>query len=291
MINSYLVDAPEVVIESINNTLCNVFPMWFGNMPLDGGHLLLSPEEKIELIHKEPKAETWIRPVLGAQEFLYKKERWCLWLVGISPKELRTMPEVLKRIEAVKNFRLASKAASTRVHAERASEFRDTRLPDTYILVPKVSSERREYVPMGFFDENTITTDLNFMIPNAGLYEFGILESKLHMLWLRTVGGRLESRYRYSAKLVYNNYPWPDSPTDKQKQAVENAAQAVLDAREQYPDSSLADLYDPLTMPADLRKAHHALDKAVEKCYRKEKFSSDETRLSVLFERYQALVS
>ncbi|MBU2005015.1 MAG: class I SAM-dependent DNA methyltransferase, partial [Gammaproteobacteria bacterium] len=253
-INPYLTDAPDVVLESRNQPLGKVPPMWFGNMPLDGGGLLLSPAEKAELLAKEPKAEKWLKPCLGADEFLNGKERWCLWLVGIAPNELRAMPEVLKRIELVKQFRLASKAESTRVHAERPAEFRDTRLPQTYILVPSVSSERREYVPMGFFDSNTISTNLNLMIPDASLYEFGVLESKMHMAWMRTVCGRLKSDYRYSAKLVYNNFPWPD-PDAKQRQKVEAAAQTVLDARKNYPDATLADLYDPRSMPPDLRKA------------------------------------
>lgn len=287
-INPYLTDAPDVVLESRNQPLGRVPPMWFGNMPLDGGGLLLSPAEKAELLAKEPKAEKWLKPCLGADEFLNGKERWCLWLVGIAPNELRAMPEVLKRIELVKQFRLASKAESTRVHAERPAEFRDTRLPQTYILVPSVSSERREYVPMGFFDSNTISTNLNLMIPDASLYEFGVLESRMHMAWMRTVCGRLKSDYRYSAKLVYNNFPWP-GPDAKQRQKVEAAAQAVLDARKNYPDSTLADLYDPRSMPPDLRKAHKALDKAVEQAYRKEKFADDMERLGYLFGLYREL--
>ncbi|SEA22181.1 Type II restriction/modification system, DNA methylase subunit YeeA [Thiothrix caldifontis] len=288
-INPYLIDAPDVVLDSRNQPLGNVSPMWFGNMPLDGGALLLSSTEKAELLEKEPNAEKWLKLCLGADEFINGKERWCLWLVGIAPNELRAMPEVLKRIEQVKKFRLASVAASTRVHAERPTEFRDTRLPKTYILVPSVSSERREYVPMGFFDSNTISTNLNLMIPDASLYEFGVLESKIHMAWMRTVCGRLKSDYRYSAKLVYNNFPWPDAD-DKQRKKVEAAAQAVLDARKNYPTSTLADMYDPTSMPPDLRKAHTALDKAVDQCYRKEKFGSDMERLTWLFERYRGLV-
>jgi hypothetical protein len=287
-INPYLIDAPDVVLDSRTQPLGHVSPMWFGNMPLDGGGLLLSPAEKTALLTKEPKAEKWLKPCLGADEFLNGKERWCLWLIGIAPNELRAMPEVLKRVEQVKQFRLASVAASTRVHAERPTEFRDTRLPDSYILVPSVSSERREYVPMGFFDSNTISTNLNLMIPDASLYEFGVLESKIHMAWMRTVCGRLKSDYRYSAKLVYNNFPWPDAD-DKQRKKVEAAAQAVLDARKNYPTSTLADMYDPRSMPADLRKAHTALDKAVDQCYRKEKFNSDMERLTWLFERYKEL--
>lgn len=289
-ISPYLIDAPEVVVGSRNQPLGDVPPLWFGNMPLDGGNLLLSPEEKDELLAIEPQAQKWLKPVLGAQEFINKQERWCLWMVGISPTELRSMPAVMKRVAAVKQFRLASRAASTRVHAERPAEFRDTRTPDNYILVPKTSSERREYIPMGFFDKDVISTDLNFMIPNAGKFEFGVLESRLHMAWMRTIAGRLESRYRYSAKLVYNNFPWPEV-ADSQREKVEQSAQAVLDAREQFPESSLADLYDPLTMPAVLRKAHRALDKAVEQCYRSKPFKDDAGRLQLLFERYQALAA
>lgn len=289
-INPYLIDAPDVVLDSRNQPIGSISPMWFGNMPLDGGGLLLSPIEKAELLVKEPKAERWLKPCLGADEFLNGKERWCLWLVGIAPNELRAMPEVLKRIDQVKKFRLASVAASTRIHAERPAEFRDTRLPETYILVPSVSSERREYVPMGFFDSNTISTNLNLMIPDASLYEFGVLESTMHMAWMRTVCGRLKSDYRYSAKLVYNNFPWPDAD-DKHRQKVEVAAQAVLDARKKYPASTLADMYDPRSMPPDLRKAHKALDKAVEQAYRKEKFADDMERLGYLFGRYRELVA
>lgn len=289
-INPYLIDAPDVVLDSRNQPIGSISPMWFGNMPLDGGGLLLSPIEKAELLVKEPKAERWLKPCLGADEFLNGKERWCLWLVGIAPNELRAMPEVLKRIDQVKKFRLESVAASTRIHAERPAEFRDTRLPETYILVPSVSSERREYVPMGFFDSNTISTNLNLMIPDASLYEFGVLESTMHMAWMRTVCGRLKSDYRYSAKLVYNNFPWPDAD-DKHRQKVEAAAQAVLDARQKYPASTLADMYDPRSMPPDLRKAHKALDKAVEQAYRKEKFADDMERLGYLFGRYRELVA
>ncbi|SEH07461.1 DNA methyltransferase [Candidatus Venteria ishoeyi] len=319
-INPYLVDAPDVIISNRSKPLCDVSPMVYGNKPVDGGNLFLSPEEKKVLLDKQPQAEKWIKPVLGAQEFINGKERWCLWLVGISPKELRAMPEILKRVEAVKQMRLNSIDAGARKLADRPTEFRDTRLPETYILVPSVSSERREYVPMGFFDSNTVSTNLNLMIPNAGLYEFGILESKLHMTWMRTVAGRLKSDYRYSAKLVYNNYPWPDSETcagnwKKAKQTVESAAETVLKVRAKYQGgvddeslldsvdryislagrfvsgegNTLADLYDPLTMPADLRKAHQKLDAAVERCYRKEKFKTDAERLSFLFARYQVL--
>jgi hypothetical protein len=285
-INPYLIDAPDVIIKSRNKPICKVSPMVYGNKPVDGGHLLLSRPEKEELLQKQPDAAKWIRPVLGADEFLNGKERWCLWLVGISPAELRAMPEVLKRVEAVKQFRLASSKAQTREKANESYVFVENRQPiENYILVPCVSSERREYVPMAFLDSNTISTNANLIVPNATLYEFGVLESKIHMIWMRTVCGRLESRYRYSAEIVYNNFPFPE-PTVAQKIKVEQAATAILEIRNQYQDSTLADLYDPLTMPADLRKAHQKLDNAVEMCYRKEKFRDDAERLSFLFHSF-----
>ncbi|MFV1975857.1 MAG: class I SAM-dependent DNA methyltransferase [Candidatus Scalindua sp.] len=287
-INPYLIDAEELVIGSRSQTLCNVPPLWFGNMPLDGGNLLLTPEEKDELLASEPGAEKWLKKVLGAREFLNDIERWCLWLVSISPSELRKLPEIKKRVEQVKAFRLASKAKSSRIHADRPTEFRDTRISGTYILIPSVSSERREYVPMGFFDGNTISTNLNLIVPEGTLYHFGVLESRMHMDWMRVVAGKLKSDYRYSAKLVYNNFPWPEIDKE-QKQMVESVAQVVLNIRENYPDSSLADLYDPLTMPADLRKAHQQLDKAVDTSYRKEPFNAAAERLQFLFNEYSRL--
>jgi hypothetical protein len=289
-VNPYLIDAPDIVVDNRTKPLCKVSEIVYGNKPVDGGFLLLSPTERIELLAKEPLAEKWLRPLLGAEEFINGKERWCLWLVGIQPNELRSMPEVMKRVEQVKMFRLASSKAQTRDKAGDAAFFVENRQPQgDYVLVPRVSSERRDYVPMGFFDQNTISTDLNNMIPNASLYEFGVLESKMNMVWLAVVGGKMKSDYRYSAKLVYNNFPWPDAD-DKQRKKVEAAAQAVLDVRKNYPTSTLADMYDPTSMPPDLRKAHTALDKAVEQCYRKEKFNSDMERLTLLFERYRALV-
>ena len=251
--------------------------------------MLLSPEEKLDLITKNPKAEKWLRPLLGAEEFINGKDRWCLWLIGIKPNELRAMPEVVKRVQGVKEMRLKSRDKGTQELANFPTQFRESHEYSSYILVPSVSSERREYVPMGLFDRHTISTNLNLIIPNATLYEFGILESKMHMAWMRTVVGRLKSDYRYSAKLVYNNYPWPETDA-KQKLAIEKAAQKVLDARAEEPESTLADLYDPLTMPIALRKAHNALDKCVEKSYRKAVFKDDAERITFLFERYQALV-
>ncbi len=288
-ISPYLIDAPDTVVENRNKPICNISPMVFGSMPNDGGHLLLSKEEKDELLNKEPNAEKWIRPLLGSKEFINKIERWCLWLLDISPAELKSLPEILKRVEMVKSYRLASNRAATKKLANIPTLFGEVRHPNAnYILVPKVSSERRKYIPMGLVDKTTISTDLNLLIPNGTLYEFGLMESKIHMAWMRTVCGRLKSDYRYSAKLVYNNFPWPE-PNEALKEHVEKAAQAVLDSRDNYPDSSLADLYDPLTMPSDLRKAHQQLDNAVDRCYRKEAFKDDADRLAFLFNEYARL--
>jgi len=288
-INPYLVDAPDVVVANRTKPLCKVSEMVYGNKPVDGGHLLLTPEEKDALLNIEPQAEKWLRPILGAEEFINNKQRWCLWLIDIKPNELRQIPEVLKHVEAVKQFRLASTKKQTQGLASEAIRFAEIRQPEKdYILVPCHTSENREYIPLGFFAKDIISHNSNLTIPQATQYEFGLLQSKIHMAWMRTVGGRLESRYRYSAKLVYNNFPWPEVDKE-QKQKIETAAQAVLDARLNYPDSSLADLYDPLTMPADLRKAHTQLDKVVDQSYRKEAFKDDAERLQFLFNEYARL--
>ena len=289
-ISPYLIDAPPMILDLRNRPLCNVPPMKKGNQPTDGGNLLLTPEDKAELIRKEPQAERWLRPLLGAEEFINGLERWCLWLVNIKPHELKAMPEVMKRVAAVKEMRLQSSDPGTREMANLPTQFRECHEYNTYILVPSVSSERREYIPMGLFDGHTISTNLNLIIPNASLYEFGILESRMQMAWMRTVAGRLKSDYRYSAKLVYNNFPWPDKISDRQRQMIEAAAQAVLAARALYPDSSLADLYDPLTMPPDLVKAHHKLDATVDSAYSKKKFTGDSDRVAFLFGLYQQLL-
>lgn len=290
-INPYLVDAPNAVLENRTNPICDVPEMLYGNKPVDGGNLLLSPQEKDELLSKEPQAEKWLRPLLGAEEFINGKIRWCLWLIGIAPDELRAMPEVIQRVEAVRIFRLKSTKAQTRQHAATATLFVENRQPENnYILVPRVSSERRLFVPIGFLDRHTISTDLNNMIPNATLYHFGILTSTMHNAWMRTVCGRLKSDYRYSVGIVYNNFPWPE-PTDAQRKAIESAAQAVLDARAQFPNSTLADLYDPLAMPPELVRAHQMLDRAVDAAYGKKLFTSEAERVAFLFERYQAIMS
>jgi hypothetical protein len=286
-INPYLVDAKDLLINKSSNPICNVPKMSFGNMPLDGGHLLLSDEEKNEFILKEPKAEKFINPLISAYEFLNGEKRWCLWLVGAEPNELKQMPEVLKRTELVKKFRIDSVAPSTQKFAATPTLFRDRNRPETFIVVPRVSSENRPYIPFGFFVKNSIVSDTCMSIPNGNLYHFGILMSKMHMAWVKSVCGRLKSDFRYSKDIVYNNYPWPAYPTDKQLKAIETASQKVLNARLQFPTSSLADLYDPLTMPPVLVKAHNELDKAVDLAYRPQAFTSEANRMVFLFELYE----
>jgi hypothetical protein len=261
--------------------------MNFGSMPRDGGHFIFLEDEKEEFIKKEPNAKKWIRPYTGAQEFLNGYTRYCLWLNDIDPTELRNLPEVLKRVELVKKFRLESKASSTRKFAETPSLFCQIAQPITdYLLIPRVSSERRKYIPIGFVSRETIANDQVLTVANASLYHFGVLCTEIHMTWVKYTCGRLKSDFRYSKDIVYNNFPWPENPSDKQKEAVEKAAQAVLDARAQFPNSSLADLYDPNTMPPALVKAHQQLDKAVDLCYRPQPFINETKRIEFLFELY-----
>jgi len=287
-INAYLVDAPNVIVESRSSPLCSVPAMVYGNKPVDGGSLILSEEEKNGLVKNEPGAEKYIRRLLGAEEYINNIPRFCLWLIDANPSELKALPYVLKRIESVKAFRLASKKEATRKWAAFPSRFVEVRQPDSdYVIVPCHSSENRKYVPIGFVDRNVVVNDAVQIIPDGTLCHFGILTSTMHMAWMRYVCGRLKSDYRYSASIVYNNFPWPN-PSDKQKSDIEEAAQGVLDARAKFPDSSLADLYDPDLMPPDLVKAHAKLDRLVEKAYGKS-FSDDAERVAFLFEEYRKL--
>jgi len=286
-INPYLVDAKDLLITKRSNPICNVPKMSFGNMPLDGGHLLLSDEEKNEFIKKEPKSEKFIKPLISAFEFLNGEKRWCLWLPDAKPNEIKQMPEVMKRIELVKKFRMNSIAPSTQKFANTPALFRDMNQPESFIALPRVSSENRKYIPMGFFDKRSIVSDTCMSIPNCRMYHFGILMSVMHMSWVKNICGRLKSDFRYSKDIVYNNYPWPENPTDKQVRAIETASQKVLDARLEFPDSSLADLYNPLTMPPVLIKAHNDLDKAVDLSYRPQPFVSEAKRMEFLFELYE----
>lgn len=264
-INFYLVDANNIFVESCSKPICNVPKMTTGNRPADGGHLIIEAGDYDEFIKKEPNAKKYIKKLTGAMEFINNKARYCLWLVDINPKELRNMPEVLKRVEACKEDRLNG-AEDRQKLAATPWLFRETKCPDLYVIVPATSSENRKYVPMGFLDSSTIATNSATIIPNANLYDFGILTSNVHMAWMRTVCGRLKSDYRYSKDIVYNNFPWCNS-TDEQKAKIEKTAQGILDARELYPECSLADLYDDLTMPKELRKAHQENDKAVMEAY------------------------
>ena len=291
-INPYLLEAETIFIENRSNPLCNVPAMKFGSMPRDGGGFVLNKEDKKLIEEKEPLATKWIHLYIGALEFLNNKERWCLWLKNASPSEIRKCNFVLQRINEVRNFRLKSKAAATRKLAETPTLFAQIAQPESgnYIAVPETSSERRKYIPIGFLDSSIIASNLLFLIPNATMYHFGILTSNVHMAWMRAVAGRLEMRYRYSKDIVYNNFPWP-TPTPAQKARIEHTAQAILDARALYADSSLADLYDELTMPKELRDAHRANDKAVMEAYGFwQRRNSEAACVAELMKLYQKLI-
>jgi hypothetical protein len=290
-INPYLVDGPDVVMYKRAKPFCNVAEIYKGSQPTDGGNLLLSDEERALLLQRKPRVDAWIRPFVGADEFINAIPRWCLWLKDCPPEVLRSMPEVLRRVEGVRQSRLASKKAATRDWAQRPTLFTEDRQPDKpYLLVPSVSSERRNYIPIGFLTPDVIASNLVLTIPDATLYHFGILSSTMHNGWMRAVCGRLKSDYRYSAGIVYNNFPWPE-PAEKQQAAIEAAAQSVLDARALFPAATLADLYDPLTMPNELVKAHQSLDRAVDAAYGKSTFKSEAERVAFLFQRYQELTA
>ena len=265
-ISPYLIDAPDTFIESRKKPLCDVPEMTTGNRPADGGHLIIENEDYEDFIQKEPSSKNYIKRLMGSAEFINNKKRYCLWLVGASPAELKKMPLVMKRIEACREDRLNSPDKGRQKLAETPALFRETQNPASFIIVPATSSERRRYVPMGFLDSDTIPTNAVIIIPGAELYHFGVLTSNVHMSWMRAVCGRLKSDYRYSKDIVYNNFPWP-SPTQEQRKKIESTAEGILQARALYPDSSLADLYDPLTMPPELRKAHTANDRAVMQAY------------------------
>jgi len=287
-INPYLVDAKDIFITRRTKPLSNVPTMQKGSQPTDNGNFLFTTEEKNDFIKQELKSELYFKRIIGSEEFIKNKERWCLWLKGISPNELKLLPKIYERVENVRIFRLKSKKAATRKKAETSTLFDEIRQPESiYLAVPEVSSERRKYIPIGFITKEVIASNKIQMVGNATLFHFGILTSLSHMTWTKNVCGRLESRYQYSASIVYNNYPWPENPTDKQIKAIEEKAQKVLDARLEFPNSSLADLYDPLTMPPELVKAHNELDKAVDLAYRPQPFLSEAKRIEFLFELYE----
>ena len=287
-INAYLINAENIFIESRKVPICNVAKMTTGNRPADGGHLIIEADEYDSFITQEPGAKKYIRRLSGSEEYINNKQRWCLWLVGVSPAELKKMPLVMKRVQACKEDRLTG-APDRQKLAETPTLFRETKNPETAIVVPCTSSERRRYIPLGFIDKNTILTNSAIYIPDATIYEFGILISNVHMAWMRTVCGRLKSDYRYSKDVVYNNFPWP-TPTDAQKAKIKQTAQAILDARALYPDSSLADLYDEVTMPPELRKAHQNNDRAVMQAYGMSiKDTTESSCVAQLMKMYQEL--
>jgi putative type II restriction endonuclease len=267
-INSYLVDAPNILIDSRSNPICNVSKADFGSMPNDNGFLSdYSKEQVLEINSKYPESKNMFKLFIGATEFLHKKERYCLWLKGISPTLIKKVPPVYEAVEKVKELRNNSNREATRKLADIPMLFGEIRQPDgDYLVIPRHSSENRRYIPIGYIDKNVICGDANIIVPNANLYSFGVLMSNVHNSWMRVVSGRIKSDYRYSVKIVYNNFPWPN-PTKEQKDKIEKTAQAILDARALYKDSSLADLYDELTMPVELRKAHQANDVAVMETY------------------------
>lgn len=266
-INAYLLAGPDIYVESRTTPLCGVPKIITGNRPADGGNLLLSEDEKNILLKKCPQAEKYVRQFLGAEEFIHNKKRYCLWLVDCPPDELRKMKPVYERVKAVKEFRLKSKKIPTQKAAEIPHLFTENRQPTSeYILVPRVSSELRKYIPMDFVSSEIICGDANLMIPDAELWHFGILTSSVHMIWMKTVCGRLKSDYRYSAKLVYNNFVWMKMEFIDYAQLI-LSAKKILSVRKKYLNASLADLYDEITMPKDLREAHRENDKIVMKIY------------------------
>jgi hypothetical protein len=286
-INPYLVEGRDIFITKRTKPICNVPKINRGSDATDGGFLLLNQSEKDQLLLKEPEAEPWIRPFLMAREFLYNIPRYCLWLKDIPPSSLKKYPLILERVNHVKEFRSKSKRKKTNQMAAFPTLFSEDRQPsDNYLAIPKVTSESRLYIPVGYCSKDIICGDKLFYLPKATMFHFSIISSVMHMAWIRYTCGRLESRYSYSNTIVYNNYPWPKDPSEKNKKAVEAKAQKVLDVRAEFPDSSLADLYDPLTMPPALVKAHQALDKAVDLCYRPQPFPNETARIEFLFDLY-----
>jgi len=300
-INPYLVDAADALLPNRGEALCNVPAIGIGNKPIDGGNYLFTTEERDAFVSRELDAAVWFRRWLGSDEFINGWERWCLWLGACPPEALRRMPLAMARVDAVRDYRRASVSAPTRKLASMPTRFHVENMPRAnYLVIPEVSSERRTFVPVGFVPPETLASNLLKVVAGAERWHFGVIQSTMHMAWMRNVGGRLKSDYRYSAGIVYNNFPWPEPLDDKARAAIDTMAQGVLDARAAFPGSTLADLYDPLTMPPALTKAHRQLDRAVDAAYtaaekaadrKAPKFDSDATRVAFLFERYQALTS
>ena len=290
-INGYLLDSDNIAIESRNKPICDVPEIGIGNKPIDNGNYLFEYDEMIEFIKKEPESKEYFHEWYGAREFINRKPRYCLWLGDCSPNVLRKMPECMKRVQAVKEYREASTSPGTRKIAEKPTRFHVENMPKgNYIVIPEASSQARRYIPMGYMDDSVLCSNKVRLLPGASLYYFGVLESNVHMAWMRTVCGRLKSDYDYSIKIVYNNFPWI-TPTDEQKAKIEQTAQGILDARALYPDCSLADLYDEVAMPPELRKAHQQNDIAVMKAYGFDiKTTTESSCVAELMRMYQALV-
>ena len=291
-ISPYLIEGNDTVATKRSKPIADVPPMVFGTKVVDDGHFVLDATERADLLRDYPKIAHYIRPFIGGEEFLNGGERWVLWLTDANPSDLRGCPPVMERIERVRAFRSASKKGPTVELALAPAAVGEDRQPlSDYLLFPKVSSERRRYVPLGFLSKDVVANGSALVVPNASVYHFGILSSKMHMAWMRQTCGRMKSDYQYSVSIVYNNYPWPEAPTAVQRLAVEKAAQRVLDARSGFPGATLADLYDPLAMPPALAAAHAALDRAVDKCYRPAEFPSDRARVEYLFALYEQLTA
>ena len=288
-INPYLIDGPNLFIDRRSTPICNVPCMKSGGKPVEGGNLIFTESEKDSFLKIEPQAKKYFRPFMGSDDFINGHGRWCLWLINITPKELHSMPHVLERVDAVKKFRLSSKKEATREFANYPTRFMEIKQPSSdYLMIPATSSEKRRYIPIGYLSKDVVASNAASFVPDASLYHFGVLTSNVHMAWMRTVCGRLEMRYRYSVNIVYNNFPWP-SPSPEQKAKIEQTAQGILDARALYPDSSLADLYDPLTMPPELRKAHDRNNVAVMKAYGFPTSMSEADCVAALMKMYQKL--
>jgi hypothetical protein len=293
-ISPYLTPGSSVLVTKRQKPLCDVPEMRCGNKPSDGGNLILTDDERKELLREEPGAKRFLRRFTGSEEFINGNMRWCLWLENVNPAELRGLPRVTERIDRVRAFRKKSTAEPTKKAARTPTRFFYISQPETdYIAIPEVSSIRRRYIPIGFLNPSIVASNKIYLIPSPSLYLFGVLSSAMHMAWVRQVCGRLKSDFQYSGTMVYNNYPWPDAPNEKQQAAVMAAVQSVLDAREEYQikGATLADLYDPLAMPAKLVKAHAALDRAVDRCYRTQRFISERQRVEYLFALYERLTT
>jgi hypothetical protein len=291
-INAYLEDAPEVLIGRRSKPICDIPLINKGSEATDFGHLFLENDERDSILSEYPDADKWIRRAYGSDEFISGYERYCLWLVGITPDELYSLPPILARVEKVREARLKRSKKRTIEWAARPSLFSENRQPITpYMAIPKVSSERRPYLPIGFLAQSDIATGSLQVVPEASEYHFGILSSTMHMAWMRRTCGRMKSDYQYSNSIVYNNFPWPEELDEKQKDSIIQAAKAVLAARKLYPTSTLARMYDPKTMPPELTVAHQILDRAVDAAYGMKSFKSDADRAAFLFARYQALTS